>query len=187
MVPDDLTQLLGETDVENGVIQMLSGDIVLEDLQRIARPQLFQEPIQLGNVIQCQRDGHLVRVLALVIEVQEGYVAVGGGGVVQELEQGASTMGQDHLELKETQLGQGRLQETDRLQLPFDGSIFHRIADDLEEDHIGVDAPIIMDAFYVPPVTLDDLGGGMQCPRLVRHASDEIELLGAHPGSDGQG
>ena len=112
-------------------------------------------------------------MLPSVVEVQERDVRAGSSGVAEELEEHPRLVRQVYRELEVSQGRQGRLQVSYGLQVP--GYLLWRVLArvDLPEDDVGIYPPIIVDAVYVAPVTLDDLSGPVQCPGIIRHSGDE--------------
>ncbi len=102
-VPDQLADCLCIPDIEDRIVKMLAGRVVLEDIKAVPGLQLVQKLVNLRVLLKAEADREPVRVPALVVKIDIRDICPGRGCILEEFEQGARAVGEKDGEFQEIQ------------------------------------------------------------------------------------
>jgi len=179
-VSHDPAEGLGETEVEDRVIEVLSTRIVLEDFHAVPGLQLVEKPRDLPLLLEVEADGKGVGGAPPVVEIDPGDVGLVCSRIPEEVVERPGGVGHMDRELEETLRFQGSLQVS---QFPESaGDLFPGPAAGrhFEKNRAGVDPFIELDPVDVPPVPRYDVDCRVECTRPVRYPCDEGIFLHVH-------
>src|SRR5512136_287355 len=178
-------EILGEPEVEDGVVQGVPSLHGLENLDPVPGFQPVEEAPGHRPVLEGHGHHEAFRAPARVIEIGKGDVRPCGRGMAEELVEGPGPVREVDGDPEQAGGGQGCLEESLLPEALADPLLHPLIGRYLKEDRAGIDPPVVMDPVDVPVALRDDGRRFLERPGLVRHPGNKEEpLLHPPPGPE---